>query len=480
MQEPATPVDEAFRISTLHDLNLLDTPSEDRFDRLTRICQQLFKVPMALISLIDSDRQWFKSAAGLNISETPRSVSFCGHTILEQQIFVVNDTHLDHRFADNPLVTNAPHIRFYAGRPLSAANGQPIGTLCVLDREPRGFDPVDARLLNDLSELIEKEINFPDLKTLNERLRQSEQQLLDSLAQLRNNERHERARNRSLELISRGYALREVLNSIAYEIEQCCPDAVACIELINNSNDSDNRYWGQRRQRDPQPGVWSCYAAGISATNGDDLGTLTIVRPQPGTQDSSVRRLIEESAILAGIAIERDQSDRMVWKQANYDSLTGLPNRNLLRERLGQELTKARRRRLRLGLMFIDLDHFKAVNDTFGHQQGDNVLTRVGKRLQTCMRDSDTVARLGGDEFTVLAVELSERKDIESIAGKILEELSREFKLDQASVFLSASIGIAFYPDHGEDMDTLIRYADDAMYTAKNSGGNRFFINSDK
>ena len=124
MQEPAIPVDEAFRISTLHDLNLLDTPSEDRFDRLTRISQRLFKVPMALISLIDSDRQWFKSAAGLNISETPRSVSFCGHTILEQQIFIVNDTHLDHRFADNPLVTNAPHIRFYAGRPLIAANGQ--------------------------------------------------------------------------------------------------------------------------------------------------------------------------------------------------------------------------------------------------------------------------------------------------------------------------------------------------------------------
>ena len=186
------------------------------------------------------------------------------------------------------------------------------------------------------------------------------------------------------------------------------------------------------------------------------------------------RQLIAESAILASIAIERDQSDRMIWKQANYDSLTGLPNRNLLSERLGQELNKARRHRLQLGLMFIDLDHFKQVNDSLGHHKGDELLGLVGQRLMSCMRDSDTVARLGGDEFTVIAVELGHAKDVEGIARKILTELAREFRIGDESILLSASIGIAFYPDHGDDMNTLIQSADRAMYTAKEGGGNQF------
>ena len=479
MQEPAIPVDEEFRISTLRDLNLLDTPAEERVDRLTRVTKRLFDVPRVLISLIDTDRQWFKSGVGVNLMETPRSISFCGHTILDREIFVVTDTHLDHRFADNPLVTNEPHIRFYAGRPISATNGQAIGTLCILDRNPRSFDPVDSRLLNDLAELIEKEINFPDLKTLNDRLMRSEQQLLDSLVQLRNAERHERARNKSLEMISRGYPLHEVLTSIAYEIEQCSTDAVACIELFEQTSGKVEQYWGKRKLRDPQPGVWSCFPVPITDTSGDFLGRLSTIRPQLGTHAYNDRQLVEESAILASIAIERDRSDRMIWKQANYDSLTGLPNRNLLRERLGQELNKSRRHRLRLGLMFIDLDHFKEVNDTFGHHLGDQILAQVGARLNRCMRESDTVARLGGDEFTVLAVELKDQRDAELIAQKVLEELSEKFIQEDASVYLSASIGIAFYPDHGEDMDALIRHADEAMYAAKHSGGNRFIIFSD-
>ena len=164
----------------------------------------------------------------------------------------------------------------------------------------------------------------------------------------------------------------------------------------------------------------------------------------------------------------------MIWKKANYDGLTGLPNRNLMRERLGQEMSKARRHGSQLGLMFIDLDDFKEVNDTLGHGRGDELLELVGQRLVALMRDSDTVARLGGDEFTVVAVELDSSSDVEHIARKVLAELSREFRLGRHPVRLSASIGIAFYPDHGDDMDALIRSADRAMYAAKNSGGNRF------
>ncbi len=129
--------------------------------------------------------------------------------------------------------------------------------------------------------------------------------------------------------------------------------------------------------------------------------------------------------------------------------------------------------------MFIDLDHLKQVNDTLGHHKEDELLAQVGARLNACMRDSDTIARLGGDEFTVVVVELMQADDVERVAAKVLEELASEFRLGQESVYLSASIGIAFYPDHGEDIDSLIKSADRAMYDAKNSGRNRFVIAND-
>ena len=479
MQEPEFPANEAYRLSTLRGLNLLDTPAEERFDRLTRIAKRLFNVPIVMIVLIDSDRQWFKSAIGLEAKETPRSISFCGHTILDDQILILNDTHLDHRFADNPLVTGSPHVRFYAGRPIKAANGEPVGTLCIADDKPRQFEPTDIRLMNDLVELVEKEANFPDLKILNSRLMRSEEDLLDSLRQLRNNERHERSRNISLELISRGYPLHEVLNSIVSETESCNPNTIARIDLGAHNNDS--AAGDKSKNADParKSEIQNYWSEPITSTNGELLGHLTVVAIQRENSSNVIPQFLGESAILASIAIERDQSDQMIWKQANYDSLTGLPNRNLLRERLGQELNKARRHRLQLALLFIDLDHFKQINDTLGHDKGDELLAQVGSRLSGCMRDSDTVARLGGDEFTVIAVELSSDEDVKRIADKVIEELSREFKLGQESAYLSASVGIAFFPDHGDDMDELIRSADRAMYQAKNSGRNRCIIYSD-
>ena len=480
MQQPAQPVDEEYRISTLRELNLLDTPAEERFDRLARIAEHVFNAPIVSISFIDSDRQWFKSIIGVELTQTPRSISFCGHTILERETLIINDTHLDHRFEDNPLVVHTPQIRFYAGVPLRALNGQKVGTMCVLDVAPRQFSAADRRLLNDLAELVEKEINFPDLITLNDRLLRSEEELLKSLIQLRNTERHERARSKSLELISRGYPLHEVLGAIATEVEKSWPDIIVNIELETRSNEAAPVFSSKRKVANHQAGVWLCTAEAIKSTNGEMLGRLTSIRPDTANIDRNTAQLIEESAILASIAIERDMADRMIWKQANYDSLTGLPNRNLLRERLGQELNKARRHQLQLGLMFIDLDHFKQVNDTLGHLKGDELLTQVASRLESCMRDSDTIARLGGDEFTVIAAEIIDVEDVARIAHKILAEISRKFSLGDESVYLSASIGIAFYPDHGEDTDTLISSADRAMYDAKNSGGNRFKINNDQ
>jgi diguanylate cyclase (GGDEF)-like protein len=183
MLKPALPVNEASRLDTLRSLNILDTSPEERFDRLTRLAKRLFGVPIALISLVDADRQWFKSCQGLNASETPRDVSFCGHAILEDEILMVPDALLDERFHDNPLVVDDPKIRFYAGCPLTVPNGSKLGTLCLIDQEPRSLDAEDARLLRDLARMAEQEIAALQLATMDELTLLSNRRGFQALAQ---------------------------------------------------------------------------------------------------------------------------------------------------------------------------------------------------------------------------------------------------------------------------------------------------------
>lgn len=168
MQKPEKPADEITRIDTLRALNILDTSPEERFDRVTRLAKRLFGVPIALVSLVDENRQWFKSCQGLEVSETPRDISFCGHAILGDDIFLISDASLDERFHDNPLVTSEPHIRFYAGCPLRVPGGSKLGTLCIIDREPHDFNEDDIALLRDLTRMAEQELAALQLATMDE------------------------------------------------------------------------------------------------------------------------------------------------------------------------------------------------------------------------------------------------------------------------------------------------------------------------
>jgi CheY-like chemotaxis protein len=163
------PDDEADRLQALHNLRVLDTPPEARFDRYTRIAAELFDVPIALVSLVDRDRQWFKSRHGLEASESPRETAFCAHAILDEEVMQVPDALGDERFADNPLVTGPPRMRFYAGAPLAAADGSLVGTLCVIDRRSRQLDQQQLGLLRDLADLVEVELAGPKESGLRQR-----------------------------------------------------------------------------------------------------------------------------------------------------------------------------------------------------------------------------------------------------------------------------------------------------------------------
>lgn len=158
MLKPLIPANEIARLQALRDLSLLDTPAEERFDRLTRIAQHILQVPIALVSLINADRQWFKSRQGLDAQEIHRDISFCGHAILRPDVLVVADAVADQRFADNPLVLGAPSIRFYAGAPLTLSSGECVGTLCVIDRQPRQVTRAQLAALQDLAACVVEEL----------------------------------------------------------------------------------------------------------------------------------------------------------------------------------------------------------------------------------------------------------------------------------------------------------------------------------
>ena len=168
MNEPAIPHNEKSRLQALQSLDVLDTPAEERFDRLTRLAKRMFDVPIALVSLVDENRQWFKSCIGLPVSETSRDISFCGHAILGDDAFIINDATKDERFSDNPLVLDDPNIRFYCGYPLKLLDGTKMGTLCIIDTRPRLLDDNDIQSLRDLAEMAESELIAEQQATMDE------------------------------------------------------------------------------------------------------------------------------------------------------------------------------------------------------------------------------------------------------------------------------------------------------------------------
>jgi len=189
-----------------------------------------------------------------------------------------------------------------------------------------------------------------------------------------------------------------------------------------------------------------------------------------------VRYTVEDQALLQFVsnqvaaAIERKQNATWLQYIAGHDVLTDLPNRELFHDRLETALAAARRDHQRLSVLYIDLDRFKQANDSYGHEIGDLLLRETARRIRRCLRESDTVGRLGGDEFAVLLLGIHRPDDAAAVAEKIREALGRPFELSGHQLEISSSIGIAVYPEHGEDRKHLMRYADTAMYAAKKAG----------
>jgi diguanylate cyclase (GGDEF)-like protein len=315
------------RLAALRDYEIVDTPSEPRFDRVARMAAHVMETPIALISLLDESRQWVKASHGLAVTDLPRPATFCTHAIERAQVMVVEDTIQDARFFSNPMVTGAPYIRFYAAAPLRTWQGYNLGTLCVLDRRARKIDTKQKRLLEDLAAMV-----IDELET----------------------------RRSMLEL----------------------------------------------------------------------------------------RRL------------------------ATTDALTGIHNRRQFLELAGKEVARAARYNQPLCLLMADIDRFKRINDTYGHETGDRAITATVEAIRKLLRPDSLFGRLGGEEFAILLPQADLAAGL--IAAERFRHAVRRQRLETAEgpVGFTVSIGVTMVTAE-IGLDHALQQADQALYDAKNAGRNR-------
>ncbi|MEL6902085.1 MAG: EAL domain-containing protein [Cyanobacteria bacterium J06606_4] len=359
---------ETLRLAKLNDYGILDTLPDETYDDIAAITAHICQTPTALVSLIDASRQWFKAKIGMEVSETPRSIAFCAHTIQQPNVMVVEDTHRHRIFCDNPLVTGPPYIRFYAGAPLITPDGHALGSLCVIDYEPRSFTEAQRKTLQVLSRQV--------------------------VAQM--------------ELSRQSLKLQQANETLEQRVEE---------------------------------------------------RTASLTR--------SLHRLLKTQTTL----LKREAASR---HKALHDPLTGLPNRSYFLQRLDQAIQLTNRQPShQYAVLFIDLDNFKPVNDTLGHDIGDRLLTHVAKQIKQLLRKSDLVARLGGDEFAILLDALSSERQAVTAVKRLQAKLNEPCEIDNHQIFISASIGITFSSLGYRQPEAALRDADIAMYQAKEQAKKR-------
>jgi len=456
MQSPDVPSNEAARIHELHSYQVLDTAADATLDAITTLLAQVLDVPIALISLVDSDRQWFKSHFGLGVTETPREVSFCGHVVAESKALVVPDAFKDARFADNPLVTGEPHVRFYAGVPLRTPAGFDLGTLCAIDHVTREFSQKQLGHLRTFATLVMAHLDAKRRVAITRRVVDG---VPSMLAYWDRNQRCHFA-NAAYnawfgvnpdELLGR--SMQDLLGPI-YQRNLPHIEGALRGEAQTFEREIPDPKGGAARQS------LAHYLPHVSA--GEVHGFTVLV------SDVSAQKKLE-----AELRAAQAQAQAL----ATHDFLTGLPNRLLVEERLERAVEQSKRHRRSTAVLFLDLDGFKNINDSLGHAAGDEVLKEVAKRLRTSTRISDTVARLGGDEFLVLLPEFESGDGPAIVARKLLDAMSSTgFDVAGQKLQVGVSIGVASFPDDASNVPELLARADAALYAAKEAGKNQFAL----
>jgi len=469
MIEPEIPDDDK-RVASLKRLKILDTLPKATFDRITTVAADLFGAAMSAISLIDDRRQWFLSRKGLEPSETPRDIAFCSHVVAEQKPVYVPDTLEDERFADNPLVTGEPNIRTYFGYPVKSPDGAFIGTLCVFDPAPNKFDEGNFFKLQSLAETVEVL-----LASHREGL---EEELAGALAK----------KNAALAKANRIFMQAEHAARIgSWEIdfetnELSWSDGVYAMHGIPVGTPVTLEMAIAAYAPADRPIVKRIIAQAMEECTpfefeADLTGEGETVRVMArgefllgdGSQPDRLVGVVQDIT-------ERHHDKAALQRAAEFDSLTDLYNRYALDRILGETIKQQRTERETIAVLLLDLDGFKAINDTFGHLIGDMVLEEVSGRLTRSLPDNVVAARWGGDEFVFIAPLGASQKDIEALWRDLSEAVEKPFTISGRKLVLHASGGAAVSQEIIGGRE-LIRRADLAMYDAKkrNSGSLRFY-----
>jgi diguanylate cyclase (GGDEF)-like protein len=454
MSSASLPENERDRLLALHEYDILDTPRDPLFDSLTTLAAQICEVPIAQISLIDGQRQWFKSLHGLvGPAQTPREASFCAHTILQDEILEVPDTRDDARFEASPLVTAEPRIRFYAGVPLRDGRGFGLGALCVLDYQPRQLTAAQRLALESLGRLA---VSLLEQRRGERKLREREhrQKLIADLGQraLADPDADALMEN----------AVRLVSETLGFEYCRVLELAHGGLNLVSRAsvgtaptgNDTGSRV-----------------ASLISGPQGP-YGLLEVRSLVAGRVTTEVTNFVQSVANIVGTALARRRADEQLAYAAQFDTLTGLPNRQLFRDRIAQALARAVRKSRPIAVVVLNLDGFKLINNGHGHAAGDRVLIQVAERLISCVSAYDTVSRLGADEFAIALSNIDQVEEAAPVVQQVLHALSQPFELDDGEAFISATAGVSIFDADGGDAHTLIKNAEVAMHRAREKGRN--------
>lgn len=467
------------RLRKLASFHILDTPPEREFDALTALAQRLLDCPIALVSLVDQDRQWFKSAQGMGkVRETPRNQAFCAHTIHEDDLLLIEDACADARFADNPLVQGKPHIRFYAGVPLRPHHDgysdtlPALGSFCVIDTKPRHLSSRDIATLRDLAavaeSLLRAHATAEDAKYLAE-LAEERAEILDG---------QHRLLRQAEKLASIGSWRLSLDDGVLQWSDQVyvihglpIGSTPGLEEALGFYTAEEGRLIRKRLQKAMRTGEGFDFESDMIAAD----GRLRRVR-----SIGEIEFRHERPAAIIGVF--QDVTDRHLREEelrhsASTDSLSGLPNRASFEQRFAETLAASKSQREPVALLLMDLDGFKAVNDSFGHAAGDEILKAIAQRMRAGSMANAFPARLGGDEFALLVTRPRDCADLGTYVQQVLDQLQVSITQDGETRAVSATVGAALADGPDATQMELMRRADLALYQAKRHlrGSGRIF-----
>ena len=450
-----------------------ELPLAHELQEIVELAAEICGVPISLVSLMDSEKQRIKAAVGTHLREVRRELTFCAYTIDQNEMFVIEDTMRDIRFAGHPMVTGDPEIRFYAGLPLRGSGSEAIGTLCVVDTVPRRLTRTQERCLGVLVTQLKTTM---DLRARTAELEQAMAARDQATAKLHASERQFRLFMDSSPLVS--FIKDEGGKFLFYNARMRERFGVEGDAWLGKSVDE----LFPAKQAD----LYREHDSHVLRT-GEPLESLETTLTSAGAEVTwkTYKFVCEDESghrHLGGVAMdvtheleleaEQAKAQELLHAMSTIDPLTQMPNRRVFDECLQPEFEKAQRLRRPLSLMIIDLDNFKRRNERFGFEEGDTALRRVGEILRTSMAEGDLGVRFGGAEFAMLLPETT--ADEAKALGERIQAKLRES--DWGMLTVTASIGVANTRHATRNGRQLLCFAENAIYSAKNAGKNRIVL----